>query len=122
MQTKYSRQEHLARADHNRALVGDLNHLPGRYEDWQVTSLFYAAVHLVQAYFSAKTNHYPGSHEAREELVRQDSKLRTIYRDYRELKHLSISSRYTCTAITARDVSAADARLRAIQAHIQQLL
>jgi hypothetical protein len=119
---RFSQQQHLQKAQHNSQLSAALARLAQPYLDWQVTTLFYGAVHLLQAYFVAKTNQYPQSHQERDELIGRDPHLTAIFADYRELKQLSVSCRYMCWPTNAHDVNQAQKHLATIRQHIENLL
>ena len=48
-----NRSAHLAQAEHNETLYSHLDQSAPTYADWQVTSLFYAALHYVDAYLAS---------------------------------------------------------------------
>jgi len=97
-----TKAEHKAKAEHNEYFVSTLGN---PFFDWQVTALFYSALHYIQAYFVAKgINPPPSTHTMRNNHVSNDPTLRTIYVDYRELQNESRSSRYGVTPPSQNDV------------------
>lgn len=119
---KGTEPQHRNKAAHNLALSTDLTAHGDEYRDWQVISVFYSAVHWVQAYLRAKTSTYPQTHEERDRLIYTTPALKPIYPHYQELKSLSVTARYTCLPINDREVSDARANHEAIANHIVNLL
>jgi hypothetical protein len=119
---KATAREHLAKAQWNEQLSSALKQLPEQYLEWQIITVFYAAVHLVQAYLRDKTKMYPQTHEERDRLISSLETLRAIYPNYQELKHLSVTARYACLPTNDFDVKEARQQLTIIQAHVEKLL
>jgi hypothetical protein len=119
---KFNQQQHLAKAQDNTAFSADLDQLEQPHRAWQVIGLFYASVHLLQAYFVAKTKYYPQTHQERDDLILKDGNLTKIQRAYFELKQLSVSCRYMCWPTNLHDVTQAQKHLAAIRQHIDSLL
>lgn len=86
-------QVHQRQAQHNEAFVRsfDLDTTP--YLDWVVTAMFYAALHLIDAYLATKDVHF-STHRGRDSLIWAVRELRPIYGAYRRLKHRSEEARY----------------------------
>ena len=120
--TKFDATAHRAKAAHNIAVATALAGLPEDAQDWQITALFYAGVHLIQAYFAATSSNYPQTHQDRDNAIIQDRRLRTLYNDYRELKKAAVDSRYLCWPVNDYDVSEARRHLTAIQTFIERAL
>jgi len=119
---RYASSRHMDKADDNSHFSLKVDSQLGGYNDWQVTSLFYSALHLVQAYFSAQGGVYPTRHGGRRKAIRADKNLRTIRREYHDLKTMSETARYYCLPINADDVYRARACLEKIRDHIVTLL
>lgn len=105
--------EHLAQARHNEDVVLYLGGVSPDYVDWQMTGLFYAALHYVDAYFvagqlagataqSLPRNLHPRNHAERDQMVSRH--LPAIQRTYRLLKDHSIDARYQIGGFTPRDI------------------
>lgn len=71
--------------------------------DWAATALFYAALHLVDAYL-ANSDHHPTTHKARGNWVAWTSALSSIYASYSALQHQSELARYYCQHPTKAQV------------------
>jgi HEPN domain-containing protein len=119
---KATEQQHLAKAQKNRQLSTALETQLTDYRDWQVITVFYAAVHLVQAYLRAKTSAYPQTHQERDELINRLPDLKPLYVPYNELKRVSVKSRYACLPVNQYDVNEARKQYDIIRAHIDKLL
>ena len=92
------------------------------YRDWEITTLFYSAIHLVNAYFLLATNKKPNTHDKRKKLI--ESELNSIYRDYYSLECLSRKARYepTYQNLTPEEVNKAIDCYNAIFAHVKKQL
>ena len=100
-----SRQEHLDKWRHNEGLSRQLD--LGPYQDWSVTTMFYAALHLVEAYFASQTPPVQThSHVSRNKIVQSDANLAPVWQDYLELYDRSRDARYDCLPFSAAVVSA----------------
>lgn len=88
-----SKNDHKAKAEHDKEFVDSLDLSTTPYLDWAITGLFYAALHYVEAYFATMKRHSP-DHRTRDSAIQRDSRIKTIYDDYNELKNYSINARY----------------------------
>lgn len=88
-----TQQKHLQQAQRNEELYHYLAHVAPAYTDWQITALFYAALHYIDAYLAGHNVH-PSSHEERNGLVAIEGSLRRIYVAYRDLEDRSRDARY----------------------------
>ena len=93
-------QDHLALAERNEQFAETLALLPQRFTEWEVTTLFYSALHYASA-FLVTQGHHPENHSHRNSLVRG---LTGIGTDYRNLYSLSLDDRYRGVAFTPRRV------------------
>ena len=93
-------QDHLALAERNEQFAEDLSALPQRFPEWEVTALFYAALHYVSAFLTTH-GHDPKNHGHRNDLVRR---LTNIGEDYRNLYSLSRDARYRGISYTPQRV------------------
>ena len=103
-----SQKQHRIQAHHNQKFSNDISSMfPNQYGDWEIISMFYAALHLVDEYFSKTVVPLPTNHKSRNLKIR--SILPTIYDDYMVLYNLSMTSRYikSYTNITLNDIDVA---------------
>lgn len=97
-------QAHLHQARHNRDLITALDPSTTPFLDWVVTGAFYAALHLVEAWFAGQGLHFT-SHTERDDWISKAKELRrTIWPRYKELEFQSRRARYQCTAFDRNDV------------------
>ena len=89
--------EHLANTARNEVLAERLASLDA---GWAVTCLFYAALHLIEAYLS-QTSAANKNHREREASVRHAVELNRIATSYTRLKKESENSRYKCVEFSA---------------------
>ena len=83
-------QQHLAWAEKNERFAESISALPVRYPDWEITSLFYSALHYVDAYLATRSES-PKSHKRRLDAIAAVSSLKE---DYSSLYERSIDARY----------------------------
>lgn len=65
----------------------------GKYNDWAVTGLFYAAIHLIEGFLASKGISV-GSHSERMSCIVKISELKLIFEPYRKLYDFSVNARY----------------------------
>ena len=96
-------QQHLYLAERNERFAETIAALPDRFFDWEVTTLFYSALHYVSAYL-ATLGHHPSSHHQRGVLV---NNLTAVWDEYQNLFLLSMAARYYATPITIQQADEA---------------
>jgi hypothetical protein len=64
------------------------------HADWIVIIAFYQVLHLVDAYLLSKGQSQPTSHKARNNVVRNDKFLRSIFGHFDYMYNASIHARY----------------------------
>ncbi|HEV8574210.1 MAG TPA: hypothetical protein VGR43_05820 [Dehalococcoidia bacterium] len=84
---------HLEQAQHNHGLFQHLR-ADGRYPDWAVTALFYAALHLVEAYLVETSTGFDGTRDHLQRDSQIGLKIPRVYRDYSYLQMRSQWARY----------------------------
>ena len=92
-----SREEHLAQAARNEALAQQL--VAMGEAGWAITGLFYAALHLIQAYL-VQVGPAPVNHQKRAVSIAATVELARVVDPYRLLKALSENARYDCRAFS----------------------
>src|SRR5438105_848371 len=96
-----SESAHLAQYQRNVSLSRRLESL-GEF-DWAVITMFYAALHLTDAYL-ARANIHPPKHARRRKIIANHPALSAIWADYDGLEQESQNARYECIQVTAADV------------------
>lgn len=82
----------VRQSHHNRETSQYLARASPEYVDWEITTLFYSPLHMVDSYLFAKTGERPPHHTVRRRRV--GAELPEISEQYRLLESLSIKSRY----------------------------
>ena len=85
--------DHIQQAEHNESLFLALDARSPTFTDWQMTSLFYAALHYIDAYLAIIGLH-PKSHRERGRELASDQFLSSLFVDYQRLKDRSEDARY----------------------------
>lgn len=115
-----TRQEHVAKAEHDEALSVFLESTT--YTDWAVTSLFYAALHLFDAYLLG-LGRDPKDHDERLRQIAGTTELRSVWPRYRNLLDRSIDSRYECLSFTPAQVQTLrQSTYEPLKRHLRSLL
>jgi uncharacterized protein YpmS len=97
--------DHILQAEHNEACYKQLASTSTEFADWQVTTLFYSALHYVDAYLASK-GHSVTDHKMRNFLVSSESQLRALATEYIELFDRSLDSRYKLVQFTPQAAQA----------------
>ncbi len=94
--------EHITQSNRNLSFLEKINSIEDCY-DWQVTTVFYSAVHFVNAHIASQINHHYRSHEDIDNCLNPykpgDNKCKLtedIFLCYKKLQLLSRRSRYLC--------------------------
>ena len=78
---------------HNESFHNDIKNKLGNYIDWQITSLFYSLIHLINGYAKKYYSHEPVSHHnERQRFV--DHHLHNFLRGYEDLRDDCDTVRY----------------------------
>lgn len=89
---------HIVQSRHNCNSNKYLAQENPHYRDWEITTLFYSAVHIVDNYFLLLKKPEPDNHTKRRRLI--DLELQDISREYSLLECLSQRARYESTPQT----------------------
>ena len=93
-----------------------------RFPDWEVTALFYSALHYINAYLSL-TGIPPRSHVDRSNVIVSNPALRELVNSYRELHERSLEARYDLVPISAELVDQLESvDFLRVKSHIRGLL
>ncbi len=93
-------QEYLNKAERNERLSNFLASLPDRYTEWEITTLFYSALHYVNAFLELRGLEAP-HHFARYKLV---ASLTNFARQYENLSQKSMNARYKMDEFTPQEL------------------
>lgn len=124
MKKKYTPQQHLERFRHMAASARRQSESSPDDREWACVALFYAALHLLDAYLIAKQ---PGAnldtHSARNRAIAVNSELRRFGNAYRMLQNISEEIRYIPTHSTSpEEWNTAQSSFAKIVAVIEPLL
>jgi len=112
--------EHLSQFEHNVRVADRLAAM--RLYDRAVTALFYAALHLAQAYL-VRMGEAAETHVQRERRVLLTPDLRPILHFYRTLRDYSEEARYACRRFNQEEFEVLrDRSFAAVVPHLRALL
>lgn len=94
-------QEHKDKSQHNFNTYAFLNEANPTYTDWEITTLFYSILHLVDAYLYKQQVGLITNHMRRKEYVKQY--MSSIYCEYLRLEELSKQARYKCSIMSKKE-------------------
>lgn len=97
MHTPY---EHLAQAERNEEFANAISGLETRFTEWEVTALFYSALHYVSA-FLATQGYDVKNHHQRRNLIAQHT---NVSHEYDNLLQHSLDARYEMKNFTPEEV------------------
>ena len=103
-----SESQHLSQADRNEDCFQSLTGLdPSRFTDWEVVTLFYSALHYVEAYLARNgvIHPHPKRHAHREEEMVRHAELDAITENYLSLRNYSQDARYELHTFSADEVA-----------------
>ena len=83
-------QQYLQKAERNEKLADDLASLPQRYPEWEITALFYSALHYANAFLASRGQSAEFHRERYTLLASQTS----LGKEYDTLFHRSMNARY----------------------------
>ena len=117
---------HLSQAEKNERLshaIASLSAQSEPFTDWEVTSLFYSALHLVDAFFDHSQGYHPKGHQDRAFLISKATQLRSISVKYLDLYQRSLDARYRLIPINPAQVSnITQNNFQPIKSHIRSLI
>lgn len=117
----FSRDEHLQKVAENATFLASIDQsVPGAV-GWSITVLFYGALHYVEAYFCSRAKGY-NNHYSRATAIQQDSVIKSVYADYRDLENLSREARYDVSAFNAGDIRLARRAYETIECSIKAVI
>jgi hypothetical protein len=115
-----SEEEHLAQFEHNLDVSQRL--AAATDYDWAIVVLFYASLHLVQAW-CVRNEQFIEGHRQREQAINGSNELFSIADQYRVLRVDSENARYRCRRFTQEEFEAIrDGVFATVREHLQALL
>lgn len=119
---KPSAELHLEKAESNYAAYEVFAVHGDSFRSWQVTTLFYSALHWVQSYVMEFGLPVPDSHYSRGRLMRLDERLTVIAENYSALKDMSMIARYHVAPLSEDHVKDAVAAYTVIKDYLYSFL
>jgi hypothetical protein len=87
-------RQHVEKVRSNLTFVSFLLRANEGFFDWIITGYFYAAVHLMEAYFDLSGAKHYRRHLYRRQAINADGKIRHLFAAYRSLETYSEVARY----------------------------
>lgn len=112
-----STDEHLKQAKHNEDFVGIFDLQSSPYLDWVLTSIFYSAIHYVEAVLAINGRH-PISHLQRNTFIDLYINNSNVYDDHRDLMEDSRDARYRCITVSETAINESKLKLENIKKHL----
>ena len=103
-----SESGHLEQADRNERCSEALSGLnPTRFTEWEVTTLFYSALHYLEAYLARNGIDYrhPKKHSQRKNELANHAELDSIVMNYLSLQDYSENARYELASYSEAEVA-----------------
>lgn len=110
---------HQIQYEHNRDFAFNGIKDNKKFIDWQITGMFYCAIHLVEKNLAA-LNYHPKSHEDRDDYMRNLPAYNEIKFDYKKLYNLSRKSRYGCFKLDDDDAYNAQTYLLCLEENLKK--
>jgi hypothetical protein len=112
---------HIDQVAHNTAFLNSINW--SAYGDWATTTVFYIALHCVDAYLANKGIIEVDAHKNREDYAKTFNELKRILSAYRRIKDASIRARYYGDKHSKEEIdSLVKSQLSHIKLHIGKML
>ena len=93
-------QEHLAQAARNEEFANAISGLETRFTEWEVTALFYSALHYVSAFLATQGYEAKNHHERRSLIAHYTN----VSYEYDNLLQHSLDARYELKQFTPEEV------------------
>lgn len=103
-----SEARHIEQADRNEQCSESLSRLnPTRFTEWEVTTLFYSALHYLEAYLARNGIEYrhPKKHSERKDELAKHPELDSIATNYLSLHDYSENARYELASYSEAEVA-----------------
>lgn len=113
------KKKHIKQYEKNKALASTKEFLKEENNDWRVTALFYATMHLLDSCYSEIFPKH-NTHEKRKAFISRTLPYKDIIDEYTELENMSRVARYDCIKIRNKDVSQALGLMKYIEEFLQE--
>ncbi len=92
-------QQYLRKAERNERLAAELSSLPERFPEWEITALFYSALHYANAFLSSRGQSAEFHRDRYSLLASQTS----LGKEYDTLFQRSMNARYDIYEFTVQE-------------------
>ncbi|MGP8244797.1 MAG: hypothetical protein ACLQVN_09800 [Bryobacteraceae bacterium] len=116
-----SRDEHLSKAQKNKEFAKSIKLDNPTSVGWALTSLFYSALHYIEAY-NAKYNFHCKKHQDLNDNIARNPMLSAISDDYLDLSAFSWNARYQAVKYGTAEFEEALQYHAAIERHVMDLI
>lgn len=113
------KEVHIKQYNKNKALANSETFKLGENNDWKVTIMFYAIMHLMDSCYSDVFEKHT-THEKRKKFIGSVKPYKDIIDEYTELENLSRVARYECIPIRKKDVNEANGIMQYIEEFLQE--
>lgn len=112
-----SADDHIKQYEKNKALAQNSIFQDNKYNDWKITIIFYATMHLLDSTYPQYFTH--NTHEVRKNFLGRTMPYKNIVDEYIELENLSRRSRYHCIPIEKDEVEQAEELMNCIEDFVE---
>ena len=120
-----SKTEHLRAAQENVAAFWHLDAAGNAFPQGMATTVFYTAVHVVEAVFDDREGVHSESHADRNDRLRRERTYRQIWRHFRPLYRESLIARYLADdgppVVYSDHLSASGVKRTLLRHHLKQI-
>lgn len=106
-----SKNDHIDQYKKNKELAQEKLLCENKHNDWKVTILYYAVIHVIESSYAQNNIHFT-SHFSRNKFLNSSRRHADIIDMYDNLEMLSRRARYDCDTIKPRNVRDAEAALK----------
>ncbi|MBI5408068.1 MAG: hypothetical protein HZA14_01730 [Nitrospirae bacterium] len=94
-------KQHIKKSQYNESFFEDVK---DNYQDWAITGLFYASLHLIEAFLALKGIHVE-NHVERSKYFSRIKELKPLYHEYKSLYEYSVNARYKMTPLSLDNIN-----------------
>lgn len=94
-------KQHQSKAIYNEKFFEDVKF---NYPDWAITGIFYATIHLIEAFLATKNIHVE-DHKERAKYIGLLKELKPLFQYYRALYDYSVNARYKMYSFTVEGIN-----------------
>lgn len=115
-----TKEQHLKQYSKNKTLANSNPLTNDENNDWRITMIFYASMHLLESSYALKQVH-TSTHEARKKFMSSNLEYNPILLDYDNLEMLSRKARYNCIKMKEKHVKDALRNMETIENFVKNI-